>query len=49
MVPGLAPRIREKDMYAVQAVRGNHILDHFNSIVLDNADVVKVHFIEPLS
>jgi len=35
----LVPRVREEDMHTVEAVRRDHLFEHFDRVVLDDADV----------
>ncbi|CAN0619038.1 protein of unknown function [Burkholderia multivorans] len=38
----LVPRIGEEDVHAVEALRREHVLDHFDRVVLDDADVREI-------
>ncbi|MET3818931.1 hypothetical protein ABID76_001575 [Burkholderia ambifaria] len=38
----LVPRIREEDVHAVEAFRREHVLEHFDRVVLDDADVRQI-------
>lgn len=39
VVARLVPRVGEEDVHAVEAFRGEHVLEHFDRVVLDDADV----------
>jgi undecaprenyl-diphosphatase len=38
----LVPRVREVDVHAVQAVRRDHVLEHLDGVVLDDADIGEI-------
>ena len=42
VMAGLVPRIREEDVHAVEAGRREHVLEHFDRVVLDDADVREI-------
>ena len=44
VVAGLVPGVGEKDVYPVQALFGQHVVDHFDRIMGTDADVAQVMF-----
>ena len=48
MMAGLAPGIREVDMDAVKRFRRNHVFNHIDRVMTDDADILQLHFLDAL-
>lgn len=48
VVPRLVPRIGEEDVHAVEAFGREHVFEHFDRVVLDDADVRQILFADQL-
>ena len=48
MMAGFAPGIREIDMDAVKRFGRDHMLDHIDRVMTDDADILQLHFLDAL-